>query len=203
MYVLSADSCSLWLWILIQGCSKKASTWGVRRRGRPGGSSDRWVRRSSFLHKQICIKKEGKKKEFLLDTNLKLTQARPTLYVAYFDIETKVALKLRLSLSAKAEHTYSENLNECRCNLAIPTFGSSWHGYWPWKYGFFWSYNFVFCNLVALHDEALTSFSGTLLFQLLIVLVMAVLHRKNTIPLPVGFNSIPLTIERRRNFLNW
>jgi hypothetical protein len=38
--------------------------------------------------------------------------------------------------------------------------------------------NFGFCNLAALHDEAVPSFSGTWLFKFLILLVMAVLHRE-------------------------
>jgi hypothetical protein len=38
--------------------------------------------------------------------------------------------------------------------------------------------NFGFCDLAALHDEALPSFSGTLLFQILNVLVKAVLRRE-------------------------
>ena len=48
LYVLSADACSRWLGILIQGGSKKTSTEGVRRRGRPAGGSDRWVRSSKI-----------------------------------------------------------------------------------------------------------------------------------------------------------
>jgi hypothetical protein len=38
-----------------------------------------------FLHTQIfCLKR----RKLSLDTNLELTKARPTFYVAYFDIET-------------------------------------------------------------------------------------------------------------------
>ena len=40
-----------------------------------------------------------KSKELSLHTNTQLTQARPTVYVAYFDIETQGALKPHLSLN--------------------------------------------------------------------------------------------------------
>ena len=49
-----------------------------------------------FLHTQIfCLKR----RKLSLDTNLELTKARPTFYVAYFDIETQVALKLPIPLN--------------------------------------------------------------------------------------------------------
>jgi len=41
-----------------------------------------------------------------LHTNLQLSQARPTLYVAYFDIETQVALKPPLSLNFCKSRAY-------------------------------------------------------------------------------------------------
>jgi hypothetical protein len=42
----------------------------------------------------------------------------------------------------------------------------------------FWLRNFGFFDLAALHDEAVSTFSGKLLFQILNVLVMAVLRRE-------------------------
>jgi hypothetical protein len=42
----------------------------------------------------------------------------------------------------------------------------------------FWLHNFGFCDLAALHDEAVSTFSGKLLFQIVNVLVIAVLRRE-------------------------
>jgi hypothetical protein len=48
----------------------------------------------------FCIHKFMLKiKELSLDTNLQLTQARPTVYVAYFDIVIQLALKPHQSLN--------------------------------------------------------------------------------------------------------
>jgi len=51
----------------------------------------------------FCIHKFVQKieanKQLSLDTNLQLTQVRPTVNVAYFDIETEVALKPHMSLN--------------------------------------------------------------------------------------------------------
>jgi hypothetical protein len=49
------------------------------------------------LHKFVL--KEEASKELSLDTNLQLTQTRPTVCVAYFDIATQVAPKPHLSLN--------------------------------------------------------------------------------------------------------
>jgi hypothetical protein len=61
----------------------------------------------------FCIHKFAPKKtqakELSVDKNLELTQARPTVCVAYFDIETLVTLKPQLSLNLFKSRAYVQS----------------------------------------------------------------------------------------------